>query len=110
LNVSAVTLNIWSFRTPTSILYTKELYNLFFAQPPLTGGVLFVRVFCGHMVCFFFFGSTQPSIAGTQMVSLGTPILPPIFCLICAAIFGLIRAAQPGFSASTYVSQTLLRS
>jgi len=39
LNLSAVTLCIWSFRTPTSIFCTKELYNpglppFFFARPP----------------------------------------------------------------------------
>ena len=36
LNLSAVTLSIWSFQTPTSIFCTKELYNpvFFFVQPP----------------------------------------------------------------------------
>jgi len=36
LNLSAVTLSMWSFRTPISIFCTKELYNpvFFWAQPP----------------------------------------------------------------------------
>jgi len=36
LNLSAVTLSMWSFRTPISIFCTKELYNpvFFLAQPP----------------------------------------------------------------------------
>ena len=39
LNLSALTLSIWSFRMPTSIFCTKELYDpglppFLFAQPP----------------------------------------------------------------------------
>jgi len=42
LNLSAVTLSIWSFRTPTSIFCTEELYNPGFfcsASNPLDPGV-----------------------------------------------------------------------
>jgi len=61
LNLSAVTFSNWSFRTPTSIFCTEELYNpglppFFFAQPPsplFWGGG-------GCFCCCLFINSTQP--------------------------------------------------